>query len=371
MSGDGDVDEAALVDEMLEFAGIDKEDNSGEEFVRVAGNLTDLPDKEVKKEDPPAEEAEDKPAETSSEEAEGDDDAEEEELEEEPAEESDDEPNPLLEKARELGLGYFKTEEDLWKTVKHLRSKLSQRDDDAAYGRELREKGYTPDRINALAQGTEEKPEETVEEDAGVFKPPHPHNPAWDTMIRPKLDEDGNAIPGQFTGPPDEVRKYIENEAAETAFWQEVRRDPSRLVSPKVLDRLVEEKIAARESEREKTRIQEQSRADADAFLEKHGDFIEANPVFWDLVEKDRMTPERAVEYLKLKANSGKEPEGKPAKKIDELRAAKRRKRRAGAAPGPAAKPEVAAADKTPDEILASAMESMSDEELAELALDN
>jgi hypothetical protein len=368
MSGDGDVDEAALVEEMLDFAGIDKANSDDEELVRVPGKLTDLPDKEVKKDAPEEEETSE---ETSSEEAEGDDEVEEEELEEEPTDESDDEPNPLLEKAKELGLGDFKSEEDLWKTVKHLRSKLSQRDDDAAYGRELREKGYTPDRINALAHGTEEKPEETVEEDedAGPFKLPHPHNPAWDTMIRPKLDEDGNVLPGQYTGPAEEVRKFQENEAAETAFWQEVRRDPSRLVSPKMLDRMVEEKLAARDQERAQATRQEQSKVEAAAFMEKHEAFVEANPEFWDLVEKEGMLPERAIEYLKLKANSDKEPEGEPAKKIDEMRAAQRRKRRAGAAAGPVAPKKKPASDKTSDEMLEEALEGMSDEDIAALNL--
>lgn len=376
-----DLTEVELVKEMLEYADIESEktDEGGE--VRVEGSLTDLPEKEVKQEAPPAEKdasegagEEETPEETASEETEGDEIVEEEKDETPEETSADDEPDPLLARAKELGLGDFKDVDAFLESQKNLRTRLSQRDDHAAYGRQVLEAGYTPERFQELAENQEEKPKEK-EEVKGPFQPPHPHNPAWDSgMIRAKTDEEGHVLEGQYTGPPDEVRKYVENIAYEAAFWQDVKRDPTRLVSTEMLDKLVEERMVARErvlqEEAKATWAEEQSKA----FMAEHGEFVKANTEeFFKLVDHPKkggegMLPERAIEYLQMKANSVKtEPEGEPAKKIDALRAAKRTQRRAGAAASPARKKKVPAGDKTSDEMLEEALAGMSEAEIAAL----
>jgi hypothetical protein len=292
-------------------------------------------------------------------------------------EEEAEELSPFLASLKEQGIGEFKSEEEGWKAIKHLRNRLSQRDEAAAFGRFVQEAGVTPDQIEAWAKNaTKDEPEkETTPDSNGVFNPPHPYNPAWETMIRPKLDEDGQPT-GEYSGPPGEVQKYVEYMAAERVFWDRVRRDPSALVNQEHINKLVDERVSEALKTRDEKDLDEQARTATEEFLAEHGEYITAHEeAFMELV-KSGMFPETALEHLQMKDKLAEledgSKKGSSAIEKDLGKKAKRTTRRAAATVSPIRKEEKFDPGKaSSDELLERAVGRMqeNDEEVpADLA---
>ena len=282
--------------------------------------------------------------------------------------EDDDESDPILARARELGLGdNFKSAEEVLDAFKAMKTRFSQRDDDAAFGRFVRERGVTPDKLEALGkqgQGTDgdKKPEKSPK----GWNPPFAYDPDWERSIKPRYDDDGEVV--GYDGPPDMVSKFQEYSAYERNFWGKVMRDPTRLGD--VLAPIIESRVQDLDKARREEARKERSALEAKSFMEKHGDFIDAHEQeFFGLVEEG-MNPNRAVEYLQLKHKKPEGPsKGEEAKKkdLDNARA-RRRTRRAGSKVSPIRKPKPASA-KSEDEILEGAFDGLSEEDRAGLGL--
>lgn len=198
--------------------------------------------------------------------------------------------SPLLDrvnaKAKDLGMGPFKTEEEYFTAVKSLRTKLSQRDDLAALGRELHEAGYSHAEVQELLK-SKTAPRDKGKADPDDWNPPHEWDPAWDRLVTVAEGEDGKLV---YDGPADAVRKYRENEAYARTQWQRAMRNPRllyRWIAPD-LDRHVDSKIGYT-----------QSRAEAEKFIGENQEFIDAHRVEIQGLMDEGASPEIAIRFLK------------------------------------------------------------------------
>lgn len=270
--------------------------------------------------------------------------------------------DPILSRARELGLGEYKTVDEFLASQKQLRTRLSQRDDEAAFGRLVKDRGITPDQIEKF------QPKETGDQkpatQAKGFSPPVPFNQAWDRLVKPKHDEEGKLV--GYDGPPDMVRDYLTFHDYQENYWRDVMRDPRKIAE--ALDPVIESKVAERERARNEEAARREAQKEAEQFLSKHGEFIAKHEErFMGLVQRG-MDPELALEHLKLSEEAETlrkiKDEGEAAKKRDLAEAANRSTRRSGVTASPIRERK---GPKTERQILQEAMERFSEEDKAGL----
>jgi hypothetical protein len=148
----------------LDDLATDSEEEIAAELARRAGEDPDSP--EPVEDEPVAEDTQDDPA------PEPDP-----EPDPEPAEEED----PLLAQLEEHKIGKYKTREAALEGLKNLRTRLSQRDEQAVLGRFLEESGIAPEDLNELIN-KKQKPRGETKTDSG-WAPPHQYNPEWDRQV--------------------------------------------------------------------------------------------------------------------------------------------------------------------------------------------
>lgn len=282
--------------------------------------------------------------------------------------EDDDESDPIAARARELGLGdNFRSAEEVLESHKALKTRLAQRDDEAAFGRLVRERGLTPEHVEALAsKGQRPDGDSKQQADPRGWNPPVKFDRTWKDSVKPKYDDEGDLV--GYDGPADAVRDFQKWDAYRKAFWGDVMDDPTRL--GEVLDPIIERRVQELEKVRRESSAKQQAEAATQAFMAKHGDFIDAHEAeFFAAVERG-MDPDLAIEYLELKHKKPEPPaKGEDGKKKDlDTARTKRRERRAGSKVSPIRRVKKPA-EKSEEEILAGALEGMSEEDRAAMGL--
>jgi hypothetical protein len=192
-------------------------------------------------------------------------------------------------------------------------------------------------------------------------------------MIRETRDEDGNVT--GHSGPPTEVQKYLEYTAYEKSYWDRVRRDPSKLVSPDMIQSLVDKRIQEQTEAQREEDMQRRSKEATEKFLDEHGEYIASREQeFFGLVQAG-VPPETAVEHLKnaeeLAALKGKPPTGEDAIREDISKKAKRGTRRAAVKKSPIREETFDPSKATSDDFLNHALKKLLDSDAevpAELA---
>ena len=273
----------------------------------------------------------------------------------------------LLDELAKRGIGTYKTREAALEGLRTLKVKISQRDEDALIGRRIKATGATPEQIEAWA--SKDKPgnkttEEAKPEEAGPFRPPHPFNPAWKSMIREKEE-------GGYEGPPDEVRKFLEYQAYKESFWDSVGHDPRVLIPTSEIEKLVERKLESERKRMDEERARERSKSATEEFMSKNGEYVAANEEeFFRLVESGN-DPDLVIDFLKLKdAKAAAEKAAKTgAKAIQDDIAARTSKtaRRAAAADAKPVNGKFDPSKATSRQLLERAMKTVPQEDLPEM----
>lgn len=233
---------------------------------------------------------------------------------------------------KELGIGEFESLDDARKSLKHLRTALSRRDDDAAIGRYLRSRGVDPRQVDdLLSSDTPSKPKD---------EPARPQwDPAWEGMVKPRIDEETGQQVG-WDGPEEIVRKVESFHAHQQQLWNRVYlgdHDAMREIFSPVIEAEVEKRLGAVTA---KTQM--------DQFLEKNYDFLSSHEEeFYSLLDRG-VDPEFAVEHLRLKhgETEGGKPPADPQPPADpetaknrDLERMRKQARRGKLPPAPPAKP--------------------------------
>lgn len=271
------------------------------------------PEAEPETDGPEGEEPDDTPADEAAE-----------ETEEEP-----DAPASLLERlTSEYGIKHnFASDEDLVKAYANARRKISERDEDAALGRTLRDFGVqSPEDLEGLVRNKERQPE-TRKPDSG-WSPPHQWDPAWDRVIQRVENEDGSH---DYKGPPEVIRKVKEYESYVQSEMSQFMRDPAGTIlrwTEPVLRGITQEEF-----------LRNQGRTQYDKYMEENGDFIGENrSEIHALMREKGFTAMAAVEHMKLLKEHEKlasETGHKEKKAKDLKKLAHRARKRAGAAGTP------------------------------------
>ncbi len=243
---------------------------------------------------------------------------------EEPTEEVQE--DPLTRELNELGIGPYKSREDAIKGIREMRTRLSQRDEDALLGRYLQETGLSPEELEELVRAKNEtgkKPATT-----SGWAPPHEWDPDWDSQIEQVVGEDGATT---LKGPPEIVRKVEENERYQRQQMQRFLRNPVQtLVDWGLQDRLQ----GAVRAEQQRLTGQQQY----ETFMGEHGDFVrEHNDELIKLLDQG-YNPVAAVQHLQLQKENEelrKTHDTEDAKRKALRKAAERTARRSGAQAAP------------------------------------
>jgi len=233
---------------------------------------------------------------------------------------------------QQLGIGEFKTIEDARASLKNLRTVLSRRDEDAAFGRYLRSRGMDPRQVESLLSSDRPQTPESKP------KPSRPEwDPAWERMVKPRLDEDTGQQIG-WDGPREVVEKVEAFHAHQQQLWQRVYLG----------DRTAMKEVFADVIRDEAQSLIRQQQADTatERFLEKHFDFLNQHDTeFYALLDQG-VSPEFAVEHLRLvhgQAKPANEDKPKPPKadaRVEDLRKLRKKASKGGLPPAPPANPD-------------------------------
>lgn len=231
--------------------------------------------------------------------------------------------DPLLSDLAEMGIGPYKSRDDLKAGLKELRVKLSRRDEDAQLGRYLMDLGVEPGDLEELVKRKSTGTKSTKPSKTG-WAPPHEWDPAWDTQVTQTTTEDGEI---DYKGPPDVVQKIKENERyAQTQFRNFLRNPVSTMVEWGLGDQV---RQLVRE-ERQRAKGEETY----ESFMNEHGEFIDSHRDEISALLDEGFSPVAAVKHLKTAAELEELRASKStddAKKRDIEKHATRHKKRAGA----------------------------------------
>lgn len=255
---------------------------------------------------------------------------------------------------KELGIGEFESVEDAKKSLRNLRSFVGQKDQDARLGRQLRRRGVDPARLDALLHQDPGKGRE--KEPAKGGRPEY--DPAWEDMVEPERDEEGNVV--GYKGPQEVVDKLKAFHTYQTNLWNRIYRGDQEAVAEMfgpVIDSRAEQLLKDR-----------QAKASMDAFIKKNGDFLlDHEEEFYDLMDNGA-SPELAVEVLQGRhgkpagADKGKEsekPDDQADPKTADVEDLKKKATKPARTPAPPA-----GKTKMPD------LDNMDEEDIARLAVE-
>lgn len=198
---------------------------------------------------------------------------------------------------KDLGIGEFKDLETAKQSLKNLRTAVSRRDEDAALGRELRKRGVEPSQLDALIH---QDPAAARREPEPKKGGPPEYDPAWESMVTPKHDDEGNVV--GYDGPQEIVDKLQTFHRYQINLWNRIYRGDEEAIGT-LLGPVIEQRVQERLGQHE-------AKSATQAFLETHYDFLkDHDEEFYGLLDQGA-SPELAVDYLRMKHKAPEAPAG-------------------------------------------------------------